>query len=68
METYYTGASVGEEAYAYEEAIYEKERTRYYYDEALQIDALNEANLDQIEVSVTVKMNDGVSEHFTLNY
>jgi hypothetical protein len=68
METYYTGASVGEEAYAYEEAIYEKERTQYYYDEALQIDALNEANLDQIEVSVTVKMNDGVSEYFTLNY
>jgi hypothetical protein len=68
MEAYYTGASVSEEAYAYEEAIYEEERTQYYYDEALQIDALNEANLDQIEVSVTVKMNDGVSEHYTLNY
>lgn len=68
MEAYYTGASMSEEAYYYEDLVYVEERTRYYYDEALQIDALNDVNLDQIDVFVTVKMNDGVSEHYTLTY
>ncbi|GEM04257.1 hypothetical protein HMI01_12450 [Halolactibacillus miurensis] len=76
MEEYYTGASMDAEGYAYdntasyhyEEPVYEEERTRYYYDASLDVEALKETNLEQIEVFITVKMNDGVFETFTLHW
>ncbi|GEN56186.1 hypothetical protein GCM10012290_06600 [Halolactibacillus alkaliphilus] len=64
IEEYYTGASVSD-SYYYEEMADDQDKSDYYYDGHLKIDALRDISLDEVEVIIVAETHDGITEHYT---
>lgn len=74
MEEYYTGASMSDDAYYYDDVYYddgtveEQNVSDYFYNGSFRVDGLRDVSLDHIVVHVKVETHDGVIEHFALTY
>lgn len=63
-EEYYTGASVSD-SYYYEEMAEDEEKTEYYFDGRLKIDALQDIRLEDVEVIIVAETHDGMIQKYS---